>query len=43
MSIEENKAVVLKFYQAFDDRNIEPAFELLAPNFVVHMAGLPKP
>jgi steroid delta-isomerase-like uncharacterized protein len=43
MPTEENKAIVLEFYQAFDDRNIEQAFELLAPNFVAHMAGLPKP
>jgi hypothetical protein len=25
MSTEENKAIVLKFYQAFDNRNIEQA------------------
>ncbi len=43
MSIKESKTFVLEFYQAFDNRNIEQALELLAPNFVAHMAGLPKP
>lgn len=43
MSIKDDKAIVLEFYQAFDDRNIEKALESLAPNFVAHMAGLPKP
>ncbi len=43
MSIEESKAIVLEFYQAFDNRNIEQAFSFLAPNFVAHMAGIPKP
>ncbi|MBV6622128.1 MAG: nuclear transport factor 2 family protein [Rivularia sp. (in: Bacteria)] len=36
MSIKESQAIVLEFYQAFDTRNIEQAFELLAPNFVAH-------
>lgn len=43
MPIKESEAVVLEFYQAFDDRNIEQALSLLARNFVAHMAGLPKP
>ena len=43
MPTKENKAVVPEFYQAFDDRNIQKALESLAPNFVAHMAGLPKP
>ena len=43
MSIKEQKAVVLEFYQAFDDRNIDLAFDLLSPNFVAYMAGIPKP
>ena len=42
MSIEESRDTVLKFYQAFDNRNIEQAFNLLAPNFVAHMAGIPE-
>ena len=43
MSIKEQKAIVLEFYQAFDDRNIDLAFDLLSPNFVAYMAGIPKP
>ncbi|MDJ0706603.1 MAG: ester cyclase [Leptolyngbyaceae cyanobacterium MO_188.B28] len=42
MLTEQNKAVVLQFYQSFDDREIEQALELLAPNFVAHMAGMPE-
>jgi predicted ester cyclase len=41
--MENNKALVLQFYKAFDDRKIEQAFELLAPNFVAHLAGMPEP
>jgi predicted ester cyclase len=41
--IEQNKALVLQFYKSFDDRKIEQAFELLAPNFVAHLAGMPEP
>ena len=43
MPIEESRDIVLRFYQAFDNRNIEQAFNLLAPNFVAHMAGIPEP
>ncbi|NDJ23403.1 ester cyclase [Nostoc sp. B(2019)] len=43
MSIEQNKAIVLQFYKAFDNRNIDQALTLLAPNFVAHMAGIPDP
>jgi predicted ester cyclase len=42
-AMENNKALVLQFYKAFDDRKIEQAFELLAPNFVAHLAGMPEP
>ena len=42
MSIQESRDTVLKFYQAFNNRNIEQAFNLLAPNFVAHMAGIPE-
>jgi predicted ester cyclase len=42
MSTAENKAIVLKFYQAFDNRNIEQALDLLAPNFIAHLAGIPE-
>ena len=43
MSLKEQKAVVLEFYQAFDNRNIDLAFNLLSPNFVAYMAGIPEP
>lgn len=42
MSTEQNKAVVLQFYGAFDNRNIDQALTILAPNFVAHMAGVPN-
>jgi predicted ester cyclase len=43
MLTEDNKALVLQFYKAFDDRKIDQAFELLAPNFVAHLAGIAEP
>jgi len=43
MSSEQNKAIVLEFYSSFDNRNIDQALALLAPNFIAHMAGVPKP
>lgn len=41
MSAESHKALVLQFYQAFDDRNIDAAMALLAPNLTAHLAGMP--
>lgn len=43
MLSDQNKTIVLQFYKAFDDRKMEQALELLAPNFIAHMAGMPKP
>ncbi len=43
MSTEQNKAIVLQFYKAFDNRNIDQALALLATNFVAHMAGESEP
>jgi predicted ester cyclase len=43
MSIQQNKAIVLQFYKGFDNRKIDQALALLAPNFVAHMAGIPEP
>lgn len=43
MLAEQNKAIVLQFYKAFDDRKMEQALDLLAPNFVAHLAGVPQP
>jgi predicted ester cyclase len=42
MLSEQNKAIVLQFYKAFDDRKMEQALKLLAPNFVAHLAGVPE-
>lgn len=43
MSTEQNKAIVLQFYKAFDSRDIDQALALLAPNFVAHLAGVSEP
>ena len=43
MVTDQNKAIVLHFYKAFDDRKMEQALELLAPNFIARMAGIPEP
>ncbi|MFN6537863.1 MAG: ester cyclase [Nostoc sp. EkiNYC01] len=43
MLTEQNKAIVLQFYKAFDDRKIDRALQLLAPNFVAHLAGMSEP
>jgi predicted ester cyclase len=43
MLTEQNKALVLKFYKAFDDRKMDRALELLASNFIAYMAGMPEP
>lgn len=40
MLAEQNKATILQFYQFFDNRQMEQALELLAPNFIAHMAGV---
>lgn len=37
------KDIVLQFYQAFDDRQIDRALNLLPPTFVAHLAGMPQP
>jgi predicted ester cyclase len=41
MLTEQNKTLVLQFYKAFDERNIDQALALLAPNFIAHMPGMP--
>lgn len=43
MTTEQNKALIFQFYKAFDDRKLEQALELLSPNFVAHLAGMPEP
>ncbi|MBH8577427.1 ester cyclase [Nostocaceae cyanobacterium CENA369] len=39
MSLEQNKAIVLQFYKAYNQGNLEQAKELIAPNIVVHTLG----
>jgi hypothetical protein len=41
MTMEDNKELVLRFYRGFDDRRMEDSMNLLAPNFLAYMAGLP--
>ncbi|ABW29701.1 ester cyclase [Acaryochloris marina] len=43
MSANHNQQRVLEFYAAFDNRQIDQALEMLAPNFVAHMVGMPEP
>lgn len=43
MSTEQNEAIILQFYKAFDNGSIDQALALLAPNFVAHRAGVPEP
>lgn len=43
MSTAQNEAIILQFYKAFDNRSIDQALALLAPNFVAHIAGAPEP
>jgi predicted ester cyclase len=35
--------VLRQFLTAFEDREMDQALELLAPNFIAHLAGMPKP
>ncbi|MEP0915047.1 ester cyclase [Leptolyngbya sp. GB1-A1] len=39
MSLEQNKAIVLQWYKAYDQGNLEQMKELLAQNGVVHSLG----
>jgi predicted ester cyclase len=43
MLTEQNRVLILQFYKAFDDRKMDQALNLLAPNFVAHLAGVPEP
>ena len=43
MTLASHKAIALQFYQCFDERRIEDALDLLAPNFIAHLAGVPEP
>jgi hypothetical protein len=39
MSLEENKAVVRKMFEAINKQNLASLDELMAPDFVLHMHG----
>jgi predicted ester cyclase len=43
MQSDFNRDLVLNFYQAFDDRQIEQGLNGLSPDFVAHQAGVPEP
>jgi steroid delta-isomerase-like uncharacterized protein len=43
MSVDENKALVRRFFVAFNAGDLDSALEILAPNAVVHNAGAPDP
>jgi len=36
MSLEENKAIVRRFIEAYNKRNLDSAFEFIAPDYVDH-------
>lgn len=39
----QNRALVLRFYKAFDDRRLKEGLSLLSPGLVAHMAGKDTP
>lgn len=39
----QNRALVLRFYKAFDDRHLQTGLSLLSPVLVAHMAGVEAP
>lgn len=39
----QNKALVLSFYKAIDNRRLQAGLSLLSPELVAHMAGKDKP
>lgn len=43
LATDSNRDLVLRFYKAFDDRTLDRALDLLDPNFVAHLAGMPEP
>ena len=42
MSLEENKAVVRKMFEAINKQKLASLDELMAPDFVLHMHGATK-
>ncbi len=43
MSAEQNKAIVLRYYQEFDKGDLDQVEDMLAPNFVAYLPGIPEP
>jgi steroid delta-isomerase-like uncharacterized protein len=43
MSAEQNKAIVLRYYEEFDKGNLDKLEDMLAPNFVAYLPGVPEP
>lgn len=41
MSTEQKKAIVLRYYEEFDNGNLDKVEDMLAPNFVAHIPGTP--
>ncbi|MEL6814738.1 MAG: ester cyclase [Cyanobacteria bacterium J06598_3] len=39
----QNKALVLQFYNAFDNRRLPEGLKLLSPALIAHMAGIERP
>ncbi len=39
MSLEQNKEIILQFYKAYSQGNLEQVKEMVAPNIVVHTMG----
>lgn len=39
MSLKENKALILRFYDLYNRREMEAAYELFAPEYVYHPIG----
>lgn len=43
MSVEDNKAAVRRFNEAFNAGNLNEAVAVFAPNAVIHNSGAPDP
>jgi predicted ester cyclase len=43
MSTEQNKAITLEFYKAFDNGNVEEAKKVMATNLISHTTGASAP
>lgn len=43
MSTEQNKAIALEFYKAFDSGNVEAAKKVIATNLIAYRTGVSEP